>query len=192
MREGDYKDGGEGNSPDGQEAETETYPADWTERASAWWSKRDAHMWALFRGPIWDTRPPMESVRECVKATHGRMELADLLSMATFPDGFGSGRYDGAHHARWANEQWEALDKPERERERLLTRTSVTTLLAREFPKEVQFLGSLVTHTTRMFLVGPTGAGKTMLALAMAGGIVTMQGFLVWLTDQVPRPPRVL
>ncbi|HEX3587756.1 MAG TPA: AAA family ATPase, partial [Candidatus Angelobacter sp.] len=74
-------------------------------------------------------------------------------------------------------------------REALLSRTSVTALLSREFPPEVEFLGSLVTPTTRTFLVGPTGAGKTMVAMAMAGGIASGLGLLGWRTQ---RPGRVL
>jgi AAA domain len=50
-------------------------------------------------------------------------------------------------------------------------------------------LGELVTRTTPMFLVGATGAGKTNLGVAMAGGMAAGQGFCRWRSD---RPARVL
>jgi hypothetical protein len=40
-----------------------------------------------------------------------------------------------------------------------------------------------------MFIVGPTGVGKTMLLMAMAGGMITGRGFLNWRAD---RPSKVL
>lgn len=52
-----------------------------------------------------------------------------------------------------------------------------------------RLLGDLVTTTTRMFLVGRTGLGKTMLGFAIACGIATGQGFLHW---RSARPARVL
>jgi hypothetical protein len=77
--------------------------------------------------------------------------------------------------------------KAQEARWRLLASTSVSALLHREFPPEVHYLGSLVTQTTRMFLVGPTGAGKTMTAMAMAGGIASQRGFLGWRTEKAGR-----
>ena len=66
---------------------------------------------------------------------------------------------------------------------------SARTLIDRVLPKEEQLLGSIVTTGSRMFLVGPTGAGKTMLGLAMAGAIASGSGFLNW---QASRQARVL
>jgi hypothetical protein len=80
---------------------------------------------------------------------------------------------------------------PPSPRDQLLTRTSVTALLARTFPPEVHLLGSLVTHTTRMFLVGPTGTGKTNFGVAMACGIASRLGLLGWKSNS-PKPVRVL
>jgi hypothetical protein len=46
-----------------------------------------------------------------------------------------------------------------------------------------------MTTTTRTFLVGRTGLGKTLLALGIAAGVASGQGFLHWRTS---RPARVL
>lgn len=59
----------------------------------------------------------------------------------------------------------------------------------RAFPPPVRLLGDLVTSTTRIFLVGATGVGKTMLGFALAAGIATGTGFLQWRSD---RPGSVL
>ena len=56
-------------------------------------------------------------------------------------------------------------------------------------PPPDRLLGDLVTTTTRTFLVGHTGLGKTMLALALAGAMASGQDFLHW---KVSRPARVL
>jgi hypothetical protein len=59
----------------------------------------------------------------------------------------------------------------------------------RQFPRPIRLLGDLVTTTTRAFLVGSTGLGKTMFGVALAAGMATGLGFLDWRCD---RPVRVL
>ena len=59
----------------------------------------------------------------------------------------------------------------------------------RPMPAPDRLLGDLLTTTSRMFLVGRTGLGKTLLGFAIACGIATGQGFLHWRSD---RPARVL
>ncbi|HUB48346.1 MAG TPA: AAA family ATPase [Acetobacteraceae bacterium] len=56
-------------------------------------------------------------------------------------------------------------------------------------PPPDRLLGDLVTTTTRMFLVGRTGLGKTLLALALGCGMASGEGFLHWRSS---RPARVL
>lgn len=63
------------------------------------------------------------------------------------------------------------------------------TLIDRKLPKPVRILGDVVTATSRIFLVGPTGAGKTMLGLGMAVGAASGRGFLHWNSES---PFRVL
>jgi hypothetical protein len=59
----------------------------------------------------------------------------------------------------------------------------------RPMPPPDRLLGDLLTTTSRMFLVGRTGLGKTLLGFAMAGGIASGEGFLHWRSG---RPARVL
>ena len=70
---------------------------------------------------------------------------------------------------------------------RLLARTSARDLLERELPLEECLLGSLVTRQSRVFIVGATGAGKTMFGLAVAGGIASGRGFLNWRSSRSAR-----
>jgi hypothetical protein len=66
---------------------------------------------------------------------------------------------------------------------------SVESWAKMDIPEPDRLLGDLITRTTRMFLVGRTGLGKTLLGLAIAAGVASGQGFLHWLSS---RPARVL
>jgi len=66
---------------------------------------------------------------------------------------------------------------------------SVEAWAGRDIPEPDRLLGDLVTRTTRTFLVGRTGLGKTLLGLAMAAGVASGRGFLHWPSS---RPARVL
>ncbi len=59
----------------------------------------------------------------------------------------------------------------------------------RDIPPPDRLLGDLVTTTTRMFLVGRTGLGKTMLGFGLACGMASGAGFLHW---RATRPAKVL
>ena len=52
-----------------------------------------------------------------------------------------------------------------------------------------RLLGDLVTTTSRTFIVGPTGSGKSLAALGLAVGMASGSGFLHWPSH---RPARVL
>jgi hypothetical protein len=58
-----------------------------------------------------------------------------------------------------------------------------------DIPPEPKLLGDLITPSSRVFLVGRTGLGKTLLAHGMAGGMASGQGFLHWRAE---RPSRWL
>jgi hypothetical protein len=66
---------------------------------------------------------------------------------------------------------------------------AIETWADRPIPAPDRLLGDLVTTTTKMFLVGRTGLGKTMLGFGIAVGIATGVGFLHW---RSARPARVL
>jgi energy-coupling factor transporter ATP-binding protein EcfA2 len=120
---------------------------------------------------------------------HNGFTLDEAIElMRYFPHGFGALSIHAFREA-WrdraaeqANRQAECLA-----REQLLNRTSARTLLHRQLPQEECLLGSVVTKTCRTFIVGATGTGKTNLALAMAGGIVSRQGFLHWRSSRKAR-----
>jgi hypothetical protein len=71
----------------------------------------------------------------------------------------------------------------------LAARLSASTWLSRVLPPVDRLLGDFVTTTTRGFIVGRTGLGKTMLGLAIAMGVAFGTGFLHWRSE---RPGRVL
>lgn len=60
---------------------------------------------------------------------------------------------------------------------------------ARDIPPPDKIFGELVTTTTRMFLVGRTGLGKTLLGMAMAYAAACGKDFMHW---ACARPVRVL
>ena len=63
---------------------------------------------------------------------------------------------------------------------------SARSLLKRDISAPERIAGDLVTSTARVFFVGPTGAGKTMVGLALAVGAASGQGFLHWRSSCLP------
>jgi hypothetical protein len=59
----------------------------------------------------------------------------------------------------------------------------------RELEIPEPLLGEVITNTTRLFIGGETGVGKTNVGFAMAGGMSVGKGFLHWSSS---RPCRVL
>jgi len=66
---------------------------------------------------------------------------------------------------------------------------SIDAWAGRDIPEPDRLLGDLITTTTRVFLVGRTGLGKTLLGIGIAAGVASGGGFLHWRSD---RPARVL
>ena len=66
---------------------------------------------------------------------------------------------------------------------------SIQTWTKRPIPEPDRLLGDLLTTTSRMFLVGRSGLGKTQTGFGFACGIASGAGFLHW---QCTRPARVL
>jgi hypothetical protein len=143
-----------------------------------------------FKGPIAPDQsvPVWLAVRVAALRHHG-WTLSEAIELSeSFPDGFGR---LGTESAKVLTELWREKEEYEAgvaatrlAHSRLMKQTAVTTLLARNFPPEECLLGALVTRTSRTFFVGPTGTGKTMFGLTMAGAMVSVQGFLHWQTER--------
>lgn len=65
----------------------------------------------------------------------------------------------------------------------------IATWSALDIPPEPKLLGDLLTPTARVFLVGRTGLGKTLLVYGLCAGMATGQGFCHWRCE---RPSRWL
>jgi hypothetical protein len=86
---------------------------------------------------------------------------------------------------------WDAATKPataEIDVASLVDFLCVRAWANRDLPPTTKLLGELLTTTARVFFVGQTGLGKTNLAMAMAIGAATGDGFLHWRCE---RPVRV-
>jgi hypothetical protein len=66
---------------------------------------------------------------------------------------------------------------------------SIEAWTQRDIPEPDRLLGDMVTTTSRMFLVGKTGLGKTMVGFGLAAGMASGGGFCHW---RSARPARVL
>jgi hypothetical protein len=143
------------------------------------------------------------SLADCVSAFFTAAVLAeipltpDVLSqrIAQFPQGAFAQRAGKALAADigtlWAKHAELAAEviRQEKRKLALAKELSASTWLARPLPPVDRLLGDFVTTTSRGFLVGETGIGKTMLGLAIAAGMGFGIGFLHWRTS---RPARVL
>ncbi len=77
----------------------------------------------------------------------------------------------------------EALRRAGGSAERVMTPVEfldVAAWLERDIAEPDRLLGDLLTTTSRVFLVGRTGLGKTLVALGIACGIASGRGFLHW------------
>jgi AAA domain len=72
---------------------------------------------------------------------------------------------------------------------KLIELLSIQAWAARPVVEPDQLLGEVLTAAARMFIVGRTGLGKTLLGFAIACGIATGAGFLHW---RCTKPKRVL
>ncbi len=68
----------------------------------------------------------------------------------------------------------------EEQRAALISRLDVHSWADMDIPEPDRLLGDVLTTTSRMFLVGRTGLGKTLLGLGIAAGVASGTGFLHW------------
>jgi hypothetical protein len=64
---------------------------------------------------------------------------------------------------------------------------SASNWLERKLEPPEPLLGEVITNTTRMFLGGPTGLGKTHVGFGMAAGMATGEGFIHWKASRASR-----
>ena len=91
-----------------------------------------------------------------------------------------------AEAARKAGKQANGHDpKPERPdfNPEIANFLSAITWANLEIKPERRLLGDFVTSSTRAFIAGATGIGKTMFIYGMVGGMASGQGFLHWTCD---------
>jgi AAA domain len=163
----------------------------WTDRAIAFWGKLTDPSRAAFRSSLWTAPDAQQSERvlDIVRFAHAKgLALADLLSMATWDDGFGMPKYR-EFHLKCAREQWAVLERVAQPYPGLAEALSASNWLQRSDPPPDRLLGDLITTTIRVFLVGLTGLGKTMLGLAIGIAMALGQAFCHWRSH---RPARVL
>jgi hypothetical protein len=84
-------------------------------------------------------------------------------------------------------EQWLQERLPPDPAAALRSMLSIEAWAERDIPEPDFLLGSLITTTSRAFLVGRTGLGKTMLGLAIAVGVASGRGFLHWRSSRAAR-----
>ena len=120
-----------------------------------------------------------------------------LLAMfQRYPDGALGSRVNSAAFAEDVTAIWrDCIEELHEERVKAAKEINLakmllsSTWLSRQLPPVDRLLGDFITTTSRAFLVGETGLGKTMFGLACAMGIGFGTGFLHWRSD---RPARVL
>jgi AAA domain len=119
-----------------------------------------------------------------------RAELADMVARAQ-RKGFGPGEPDGGEpdDGMMTDDEIDAVvnGPPKPEPEPTPEVISSDWWMTRELTRPVPVLGEVICASTRALIGGPTGAGKTHLAMAMAGAVAVGRGFLHW-----PGPARPL
>ncbi len=131
-----------------------------------------------------------DHVRNLLSLLKGRPDwsVEDAVRLAgVFPRGFG---ILGSQTEKIIRQLWEELERSRSgDGPGLGALLSIEAWADRDIPEPDYLLGALITRTSRLFIVGTTGLGKTMLGLAMASGMAAGTGFLRWRSN---RPVRVL
>jgi hypothetical protein len=91
---------------------------------------------------------------------------------------------------RWHEKQANSASAPQlsdAEASNLLSATSAQAWMNRDLPQAEPLLGDVITAGVRMFVVGRTGLGKTLLGMAMAFALATGTELLGWQATQSRR-----
>jgi hypothetical protein len=90
--------------------------------------------------------------------------------------------------AKFSDQAAEAL-KNEQQKRDLIDALSIEAWCDLDLPPQVRFLGDVITDTSRVFFVGQTGIGKSLLIYGAAANLAAGLSFMHWHCD---RPARVL
>ncbi len=119
-----------------------------------------------------------------------------LFEHGKLPEEEAAGRGDRYFSRMWERSEAEPPEPTQPEPdpdndpyEGLAETLSARSWLQRTATEVTRLLGDLITTTTRAFIVGRTGLGKTILGLAFAVGMACGTGFLHWRSS---RPARVI
>ncbi len=162
----------------------------WPEFLTGIWDRLDETNRRKLRGP-WDEpdRNYRISTLLCMRLLrHHGLSLPEVAKAARcFPHGFG--KLDG--HASLIRDLWHEHDEEiaRAAEEAAKPRPGHLTAnwwLARVITRPTPVLGEVICTSTRMLLGGPTGVGKSHVALAMAGAIAMGRNYLHWLGPTQP------
>jgi hypothetical protein len=115
----------------------------------------------------WHRRRQIEKVREVIDLLHGPFDAQELATALQ----------------RVQSEIEDQDESPSRGP----TRIDGDSWLIRDLPRPEPILGEVICTSTRALIGGPTGSGKTNLAMGMAGSIATGRGFVHWFGPSEPR-----
>jgi len=158
-----------------------TWPAGSSAVAQADWTpleRRNVIMW-----PDADA-PGAKAAADVV----GRLPRVRVLRVDDLPDGHDAADIMPDDPATWLAARLPREAEPIGDRGATLRALlSIDAWAERDIPEPDRLLGDLITTTTRVFLVGRTGLGKTLLGLAIAAGIASGNGFLHWRSARAAR-----
>jgi hypothetical protein len=144
---------------------------------ATWWDGLQDEHRATFRGPRWagpNINHRLKVSLAVAKAMHDGLSVDDAVALCLFPDGLGSWPFHAALvRDLWKERAAELVEHEARKATAPLECINFDWWLERELERPVPVLGEVICASTRMLIGGPTGVGKSHLALALAGAIAS-------------------
>lgn len=162
---------------------------DWSPLAARWvaiWPDNDPI------NPKTKKRPGPEAAAKIEKllrklGANVRTLVIDDVKLGDQPNGEDAADITVEDPEAWLTAHLPAKERPKEQIPGLCEYLSIEAWTQRDIPPNDKLLGDLVTTTTRAFLVGSTGLGKTLVALGMACGMAAGTGFLHWPSGRAAR-----